>query len=350
MTAKISALNKNCWISQTEIAKSLGISKGAVSQALHGTGNLSQETRSKIIEYAKSLGYVPDPLLASLSSHRRGHSQEKNVFKGLVAILLSKDFRQNTFISPLFEEINKEAEKQGYLLEKHHPMDDFEKNPKRLAEIFRSRGAHGLIVADYLSECFFTCFPWEYFACLTVIRRNENLPLDLIDQDVTRSCIHAFDACRERGYRRLGVALHREADQSVGNRFFHILKGYSNNMPELFAPNPFFYFNEKNKGEFQDWLAANSPDAILMHEQIPQLLDFDSDSSIFRGVGVAILNLRDLSTGYSGINLPLKVISEIAIRTLDQRIRYHVEGISPHRQTILLEGNWHEGKSLPSKN
>ena len=43
-----------------EMAKALGVSKSTVSRALSGKGRIGEETREKIIAFAREKGYTPD--------------------------------------------------------------------------------------------------------------------------------------------------------------------------------------------------------------------------------------------------------------------------------------------------
>lgn len=67
-------------MTQTRIAKDLGLSQRTVSQAFCGTGRLSQETREKILEYARKVGYRPN---FSAQSIRGGTQNRLGLFMGL---------------------------------------------------------------------------------------------------------------------------------------------------------------------------------------------------------------------------------------------------------------------------
>ena len=53
-----------------EIARQLGVSRSTVSRALKNHPRISQETRLRVQEAAQALGYIPNYLAQSLSSHR----------------------------------------------------------------------------------------------------------------------------------------------------------------------------------------------------------------------------------------------------------------------------------------
>ncbi len=69
-------------MTQTEIARQLGLSQRTVSQAFCGTGRLSQQTRDKILSYARKVGYRPN---FSAQSIRNGKQNRIGLFMGLEA-------------------------------------------------------------------------------------------------------------------------------------------------------------------------------------------------------------------------------------------------------------------------
>ena len=48
------------WVTLKDIADALGISRGTVDRVMHGRGRVSEDTRDRIVEKARELGYVPN--------------------------------------------------------------------------------------------------------------------------------------------------------------------------------------------------------------------------------------------------------------------------------------------------
>lgn len=63
-------VRKNSTVTLKDIAQELGLSVKAVSTGLNGTGRLSLETRKKIQEAARRMGYTPNVAARSLVTHR----------------------------------------------------------------------------------------------------------------------------------------------------------------------------------------------------------------------------------------------------------------------------------------
>src|SRR4051812_24644133 len=54
-----------------DVAKKAGVSAMTVSRALRKHPNISPETRTKVEQAARQLGYRPNPLVSALMSYRR---------------------------------------------------------------------------------------------------------------------------------------------------------------------------------------------------------------------------------------------------------------------------------------
>lgn len=55
-------------VTETDIARSLGVSRATVSRAMHGRGRISEETRNRVRAAADALGYVPNTNAIRLAS------------------------------------------------------------------------------------------------------------------------------------------------------------------------------------------------------------------------------------------------------------------------------------------
>ena len=61
-----------------DVSEASGVSEMTVSRVLRGRGDVSQATREKVLQAAKSLGYVPNKIAGALASpvsytHLRAH-------------------------------------------------------------------------------------------------------------------------------------------------------------------------------------------------------------------------------------------------------------------------------------
>ena len=91
-----------------DVAEQAGVSIATVSRALNDKGDVSMETRERIREVARSVGYSPDPAARSLVTHRTGlvgvivgdnagHRDLSLLFFGKVLAAVSRRLAQSSF-------------------------------------------------------------------------------------------------------------------------------------------------------------------------------------------------------------------------------------------------------------
>jgi LacI family transcriptional regulator len=117
-----------------EIAKQLNISKSTVSRALRNSSEISEETKQRVIELARSLHYTPNPIALSLlrnSTHTIG--------------IIVPDI-DNPFFSTAISGVEDVAYSRGYhvmIYQSHESYDREQIDARHIAD----RRADGLIVS-----------------------------------------------------------------------------------------------------------------------------------------------------------------------------------------------------------
>ena len=61
---------ENRTLTLRDVSEASGVSEMTVSRVLRGRGDVSQATREKVLQAAKSLGYVPNKIAGALASQR----------------------------------------------------------------------------------------------------------------------------------------------------------------------------------------------------------------------------------------------------------------------------------------
>jgi LacI family transcriptional regulator len=91
-----------------DVAEQAGVSIATVSRALNDKGDVSVQTRQRIREVARSVGYIPDPAARSLVTHKTGlvgvvvgdnagHRDLSLLFFGKVLAAISRRLAQSSF-------------------------------------------------------------------------------------------------------------------------------------------------------------------------------------------------------------------------------------------------------------
>jgi LacI family transcriptional regulator len=91
-----------------DVAERAGVSIATVSRALNDKGDVSEPTRERVREVARSVGYTPDPTARSLVSHKThlvavvvgdnaGHRDLSLIFFGMVLGAISRQLSQSSY-------------------------------------------------------------------------------------------------------------------------------------------------------------------------------------------------------------------------------------------------------------
>lgn len=91
------------------IAEELNLSPGTISKVLNGTGNVSKQTRARVMAYTKKVGYVPVSSARILKSKR-------TYTVGIIFTEESNVGLEHSFFSSILQHFKTYVEKEGYEL------------------------------------------------------------------------------------------------------------------------------------------------------------------------------------------------------------------------------------------
>lgn len=123
-------------VTSRDVARLAGVSQPTVSRALRDDARVSQETKSRVRDAARLLGYVPSEAGRALSSGRTRR----------IGLLLTDV--DNQFYSHIIAPVHRELEKLGYQLMLHTESADNDTIAERLV----ANGLDGVILATTLIE------------------------------------------------------------------------------------------------------------------------------------------------------------------------------------------------------
>lgn len=116
-----------------DIARELGLSVNTVSRALNGKPDVNRETRARVLETARDLGYVPNALAQSLVAGR-------SLSIGLVLSDVA-----NPFNGKIIRGVEEAARERGYatVLANSNEQDDLE---RQAVQVLRSKRVDGMLI------------------------------------------------------------------------------------------------------------------------------------------------------------------------------------------------------------
>lgn len=156
---------------------------------------------------------------------------------------------------------------------------------------------------------------------------------------------------RRRGYRRVGLAIRRYADEraalnwSATFQAFHAHLGMGEWIPPL-------RFEDRdplapaNRLAFCRWVEENRPDAIMALDPVVRTWLDSIGKQVPGDIGLAFLEVTERTPGASGIDRGSERVGAAAIDLIVTMLHLNQRGIPSHDNALLIKGTWIEGSTL----
>jgi LacI family transcriptional regulator len=331
-----------------DVARHAGVHPATVSRALRDDPRITPEQRARVQASARTLGYRPNPLVAALMSTRR--TGRPTTFRATIAYVTKYSRDRAAWFARAFGDIlpgaRDRARLQGYQIEEIN-LSDPALTPARTTEILAARGILGAIIAPLHAIGDAPPVDWTQLSAVAI-------GLSLSDVPITRATHHHFQGmslalrhCRERGFRQPGLVVQRRVHEKVGKRWVaaqlldETERAGTVHVPPLVLPD----LDEKL---FLHWFRKYDPDVILSH-------DFEPINTWLKRAGrpvpreVAFVNLdrRARDGDVAGIDQDYAGVGAAAVDLLIALLHRNNRGLPHQPATVLLEGTWVPGATLP---
>jgi LacI family transcriptional regulator len=339
-----------------DIARRLNVSHVTVSLAMRNHPRISVKRREEIQALAVKMGYRPDPMLSSLVAYRN-----RKRAKPIAAVLAwinrwpdPKELRRHREFDAYWHGAKEAAEELGYRVEEF--VIDANLSSARLNSILLTRGVMGLLIPPHgLVGTTWKDFEldWDRFAVVRFGFSAADLRVHMIGNDQMRSAELAVRRMHDLGYRRIGFVSENSAELSTdGNFRMGYLRGLE--LLGVAALEPLVFSVEGSRlrtvsEELKAWMKRTRPEAILtsvpeLHAALQSL-----GYHLPRDVGLAATSVRDGGAIDAGIDQNALEIGRVAAQTLIGQINRQERGMPEHCQRVLVEGQWVDGHTLPSR-
>lgn len=325
-----------------DIAEIAHVSHVTVSLALRKHPSIPTQTRERIEEIARQIGYHPDPALSALMVYRRG-AKPSSYQPTLAWINFSKRSIGGDFLLYYLGAQERCAE-VGYRLEEFSLL---EMSFERLAKILYSRNIQGIIIGPPKHEhtrISTRSINWDHFSAVTFGFRLARPRLHTITNAQFHSARIAVRKLRSLGYRRIGYASTHEFNESTDGNFLggflyeQLHWPFAEHVPVLAPP-------EKDlMRECRKWYSLYKPSAIFtVHFGVLSALTPEE----VRNCGIAMHELSEEPSIFAGIHQNGRLIGRAAVDEVIALMHANERGIPAAPKRILIEGGWRDGLSAP---
>lgn len=333
-----------------EIAAHCGCNNSTVSRALNNHPGIPAQTRERILDQAKKLGWKRNPLAAAYMSHLA--STRPSQYRATLAWVISHAPGNLKSLNPMhrdtFEGARERANARGYKLELIS-LQNLEYNIKRFERMLKSRGIPGFVIHGIESLGKDVAkLHWDSFAVATWGYTIPSPPIHRAAFNMTHGIRMALARLRQYGYRRIGMVLSDEYDQIVNQGFFY----------------PFYYIEQrKAKGEWFGhctysekeknlktkicgWLEKHRPQVIFGQKLVWEIIS-EMHWDVPGDIAFVSVSWYPEWPHIGGIDQRLDVAAANAIDLVSEQLTHNEFGIPEMPKLILHEGNWIDGSSVP---
>lgn len=308
---------------------------------------LKAETRERVQQAAKELGYQRNPVFAALGSrnHRKGSSLQG---MPLAWIFQCRSKDRNSPWKPVFDAACEHARKLGFNIEPFQ-LDAF-KSPAQARRILYARGVVGVVIEYFEDPQAVMAVDWSSFSVVACGAYSQRLPFDMVRDTNFFAGRTAYQKIWDQGYRRIGVAaLHHEPAflddwGRVGGALAAEIEllGRLGDVPPLTC-------SIRDHGQVVDWLRRHRPGAVLGFP--PYLYDdlVAAGCRIPEEFGFASMALFPEQVGtIAGTIHNYAELGMAAIDSIDASIRMGIRGPVERPRNWIIGPSWCHGATLPA--
>jgi DNA-binding LacI/PurR family transcriptional regulator len=338
----------------SDIAREAGVHQTTVSLALRDDPRLPGETRERIRALAKKMGYRPDPMLSALNFYRTSRDQAK-AQPSMAFVMRSRLKRSpHTFYADdlFLKGARRACDRLGYRLVPFQIANTCEEGP-RLSRIIRSSGIGGIIIAAIDVNLQALEMAWDDFSAVCIESQHLALSLHNVGNNQTAITRLAVRRMAQLGYRRIGLAVGRVEEASLGKPFG---AGYMVEVHEHagLTPIPQLLLRSNDEPTMSEWLSSwvrrHKIDAVLSNwSSMPDLLKA-AGLAVPRDVGLATLDYNPNRGAMAGIRQSHEVVGERAVEGLALLMKTNQRGLIRLPNITFVDGSWEDGPELPPRN
>lgn len=346
-------------VTHRTIARTCGFGQSTVSMALRNDPRLPEATRRAIQETARMLGYHPNPHLSRLMSGVKRRRVENSLQPLAYVILWDQPEIHDAYYHTYRSGAQARAAEFGY------ELHDFVVGAqgitlKRLATIVRAQAIPGMLIAPVDLphrnrglgqglEGRAIALPSVDHAIATIGYSLSSPAVNRATHDHAQGARTAVARLRDRGFRRIGLVSSRDIHVRVEGHWASGFLLAQHELPPADRLEPLILDEIHDAPAFDRWLDRERPEVLLTNEvdELRRHLE-RRGRRVPQDIGLVNLNAGEAKTPYAGIDQRAGDVGGAALDLLLAQILRNERGLPPLRKTVMIEGVWQDGPTLPS--
>lgn len=330
------------------LARTLGVSRTTVSEALRNHPRVNPQTRERVQRAAESSGYRANPLASSvLSLVRRARL---GTFQGVLAAIAQEEPARVPFPGAYWRDLLRGAtergEQLGFKLE-HFVVGPRNLSVKRLDTILRSRGVRGVLIMPAWDRPDFRQLDWSTLTGVYADYLMELPGLGSVCPDHPRGMELAMARIYELGFRRPGLVLLEQESVRLHHRWLAAYLAFREFHPKL-AALPSLMLPTMNAEVFKRWFRRHQPDVVVGHRAEMVAWMKDCGARVPETHGFCCLNVGLNAQPCAGLDQRPYHVGVRAIELVISQIHQNSYGIPDLPSNTTVPMQWVDGPTLPS--
>ena len=328
------------------LAKTLGLSRTTVSDALRGLPRVAAATVQKVRKAAREAGYRRNPLMAGLMAEMR--QSRGALFRGVLAAVEIDEPEHPAHSAAFHRELTlgagARAMELGFKVEKFS-VGRANLSVSRLDSILQSRGIHGIMLLPTWSAPDLTKLDWTCYAGVYTDLIIERPALHTVCTDYYRSMMTVLTRLMAFGYRRPGLFLQKHLDERLQYRWSAAFRAFQETQPGI-EPVPPLIFPALHRDEFMGWFERFQPDVVLSH--FTDVIGWmeSGGARVPATHGFASLNVLNRARSCAGLDLQPRELGACSVELLIAQLQRNECGIPQQPTMTAISARWLDGPTL----
>lgn len=331
------------------LAKTLGLSRTTVSDALRGSPRVDPNTAARVKKAADEAGYTRNPLAGALMSELR--RSRGGSFRGVLAAVdfdePDRPLSAARFHRELMHGAESRGEELGFKVEKIIVGRGAVSVP-RLDSILKARGIQGIVLLPAWGEPDLSALDWPNYAGIYADYIIERPALHSICSDHYRSLLAALQRTASLGYGRPGLYLQRHHDERLQYRWSAAFHTFQKNHPSTKSVPPLVVDNFDSEA-FTKWFRRHQPDVVFAHHT--QAIEWMTacGARVPETHGFVALNTHMKTRPCAGLDLQPHSLGARGVELLIGQLQRNERGIPERPSTTMIAAEWADGPTLRTK-
>lgn len=337
-------------ITMKTVAEQAGVTQATVSMCLSNNPRIPAATRERIQAIARKLNYQPNPYVSTLMRIRRAGKplKDKPALALVCAQRTASGWRDHPAptIRQMREGALERATLRGYRAQEFWLHRDG-MSSERFSAMLHARGIQGLLISPLAVGDPTPALRWDYFATVCLSVPLPSLTITTVCNDHYFSSLQAVRECHRRGYRRPGLVLRREHQLRFQGRWEAGFLVGGEMLGDLRLASPLYVDDLKDAARILGWMKREKPDAIITPAAAELTATLEHAGwRIPEDIGLALLACPQRGDRCSGVFQNGRMIGALAVDTLISMVERHERGLPEQATTLMVEGQWNEGRTL----